>query len=651
MSEIRLVTMPMASVQRPSMALGLLKGHLDRAGLVTSTHYANLWFLDYAGLDAFQIFKAARAESGLADWLFASCVFPDAATDPGVFLDDFEQTNRTSMIAWPADWRATLVGLRRHIAHYLDWAADTLLEGEPRVIGCTSTFQQHMASLALLRRIRERAPGVVTMMGGANCETVMGRATHRAFPWVDYVASGEADEVIVPLMRLALDHGRIPPPGEVPPGILAPHHRESGYPSAGGGVPRNSVASLEDMPLPEYADYFAELERCLWRGAITPGVPIETARGCWWGAISHCTFCGLNGGNMVFRAKSATKVADEIEQLVARHGVTSIEAVDNIMDMTYLDTLMPRLAERRERLNIFFEVKSNLKPGQIAGLAQAGVTWIQPGIESLDSEILSLMGKGARAAAHIELLKACRQHGVRPSWTLLADFPGEDDAPYRRMAALVPKLTHLQPARVTIVRFDRFSPYFEKRQSWGLELQPAAPYRALYDLDEETLFDLAYYFEAPGRREVMDVGNRPPFRLAHRIGLSALATATGRWAALWGRPQPPVLLLEEGSRTIRDTRDPEKPITHELDDAEFLVLGLCDESLPAARLDSSAREHGLDPDTALDALVRLQERDLVIEIDRRLVSLVLRGPLPVLPDWRSFPGGHLASAPLRRQVA
>src|SRR3954465_271775 len=48
-------------------------------------------------------------------------------------------------------------------------------------------------------------------------------------------------------------------------------------------------------------------------GALRPLMLIETARGCWWGAKNHCTFCGLNGETMGFRAKSADRVMTEIE--------------------------------------------------------------------------------------------------------------------------------------------------------------------------------------------------------------------------------------------------------------------------------------------------------------------------------------------------
>jgi radical SAM superfamily enzyme YgiQ (UPF0313 family) len=42
---------------------------------------------------------------------------------------------------------------------------------------------------------------------------------------------------------------------------------------------------------------------------------METARGCWWGAKHHCTFCGLNQNDMAFRAKSPQCAMDELVHL------------------------------------------------------------------------------------------------------------------------------------------------------------------------------------------------------------------------------------------------------------------------------------------------------------------------------------------------
>jgi ribosomal peptide maturation radical SAM protein 1 len=172
---------------------------------------------------------------------------------------------------------------------------------------------------------------------------------------------------------------------------------------------------------------------------------LETSRGCWWGAVSHCTFCGLNGNSMAFRSKSAARVVAEIRELERRHAIVRFETVDNILDMAYFRSTLPLLAADGVERQLFYEVKANLKRHQIAQLREAGVTWLQPGIESLHSNVLRLMGKGVEGWQNVQLLKWCRQYGVRLSWSILWGFPGEEDAWYEQMAPWLEKLEHCNP--------------------------------------------------------------------------------------------------------------------------------------------------------------------------------------------------------------
>ena len=64
------------------------------------------------------------------------------------------------------------------------------------------------------------------------------------------------------------------------------------------------IREMDTLPFPDYSDYFHDLERSSSAINIFPTLLFETSRGCWWGAKSHCTFCGLNGGSMTFRSKT-----------------------------------------------------------------------------------------------------------------------------------------------------------------------------------------------------------------------------------------------------------------------------------------------------------------------------------------------------------
>jgi ribosomal peptide maturation radical SAM protein 1 len=638
---IVLVNMPLAAVERPSLSLGLLKSVLTRAGLQSRAAYANMWFLEYVGLADYHELESSMPEEALVDWLFAGTAFPDHEADLDAFLEGYFRRN-----AFHGRRRAELDGrfrlLRERMPEFIDWTVDKILALEPAIVGCTSTFQQHVAVLALMRRLRERAPHVVTLAGGANCETTMGRTTHARFPWVDYVVSGEADGFVAALCRDILERGRDIPADQLPHGVFGPAHRTRGYPTTTTGdlVPRAVTEDVRGLPLPQFEDYFEELADSLYAARIEPGLPMEFSRGCWWGERSHCTFCGLNGGSMSYRQKPAEQATEEMIEMVERYKLRRIEAVDNILALDYLDKALLPLADREDKPAIFFEVKANLKRHEVRKLAASGVRWIQPGIESLDTRILKMMGKGTTAAHNVQLLKWCRQYGVRLSWSVLWGFPGEKDEWYAEMAEWLPLLHHLQPGRPVRLRYQRYSPYFQKPDAYGLRLKPAEPFRHVYPHDERDLFDQVYYFEDS---EETDAGGHVAGRdAARRPGLHRTARALDDWLKAWHVPKLPMLQMHEtvGALVVEDTRLAAMAREHRLDGAERSVLLAADAGEPEARIYERLGRDGLS-EAMIDAAVRdLVERRLLLKLDSRLVGLPLWKPYTPMPAPSTFPGGY-----------
>ncbi|MCB8822131.1 RiPP maturation radical SAM C-methyltransferase [Microvirga rosea] len=633
--DVCLVNMPLSGVERPSIALGLLKSILAGAGISSKVLYPSLWFLEYIGIKGYRTLESIRPEEAVVDWLFGEVAFPDFRPDHDRFLSRLIERNPRRGRRAP-DARQ-LLALRGQMTDFIDWTARKILALEPRIVGCTSTFQQHVASLALLRRIREIAPDVVTMIGGANCESVMGRTTHSQFPWVDFVVSGEADGFIAPLVDNILEQGRDLAPEEIPFGVFAPVHRTSGYPSASGGdgVPRAITDDIRSLPLPDYDDYFEELSQSLYASQIIPGLPMEFSRGCWWGAKSHCTFCGLNGGTMSYRSKPAETVVDDMVQLSERYQVRRIEAVDNILDMGYFDKVMPRLADEGHDFSIFFEVKSNMKKRQLETLAAAGVRWIQPGIESLDSRVLRLMRKGCTASQNLQLLKWSRQLGIRVSWSLLCGFPGEDDAWYAEMSEWIPLISHLQPGAAITLRFDRYSPYFTNPTSYNLQLTPSELYRYAYPLGDQELHDQVYFFENDSADAPGDTSHRP--------GLESARQAIGAWFSAWtrGGALPMLSMIDENNTLIvDDTRDCAVERQHHIVGLARTILKLADEALPEAQLRGRLIEMGCDDASIAQSVEELLTRRLMVRLDGRLVGLPLWRPHRLLPAPSAFPGGY-----------
>jgi len=624
-TDVVLVCMPLAAVQRPSLALGLLKAILATGGINTRVVSAFLHYLECIGPEDYELLSRMPPNDLIGEWIFAEDAFPGESSSPAVFADALLANTPAGLrILGRDEWVALLTSLRGTAKVFLDWMTDLVLRYEPRIVGCTSTFQQQVASLALLRRIRARRPDVVTAMGGANLETVMGRATHQRFPWVDVVVSGEADDIIVPLFKDLLARGANIPAADAPFGAFVPEHRQIGYPVAKGGdsVPRRIVSSLQGLPAPDYDDYFEELARSPYRDIIEPGLPVELSRGCWWGERSHCTFCGLNGGTMDYRARPAEEAEQIFAELSTRYGSRAFEVVDNILAMEYFDTLLARPSFQEQDYHIFFETKSNIREKHVDMLARAGVRMIQPGIESLNSGVLKLMRKGVTGAANIRLLRLCEEYHIRVGWLIIAEFPRELDSWYAEMAVVVPSLVHLRPGSMVRLRYDRYSPYFRDAADWGLTLRPAFGYRHVYPGSGGDLAEHAYFFDADGQasggRSIMDVPqpNRP--------GLEAFRLAMQAWLKAWssGRPAQLDLIEDADGPRVVDTRPGFASGTVALTPAERAMLQACRDGVPEQTVRGDTQAVDGPAGAARDAVVAgLEARGFLLRMDGLLLTL------------------------------
>lgn len=484
---IVLVSMPWAALDLPSLALGILEEALaPLADTTTAVIHGNLDFVDWldgrmdVDLTTYEYYSRESYFVGCGDWVFAKALDPslDNETAFREYLKGFGEDERFEQMRALSDAAPA----------FIDQFVDRVLAESPDVVGFTTTFQQNTASLAAARVLKERAPHVTTVFGGANCDAEQGEAVHRNFPFVDFVVRGEG-ETAFPQLVQALRSGATPRDID---GLCGR------TPGDGAFVRPMSARPLPpgQYVVPRFDGYFARLRGSVARTWVEPKLVVEGARGCWWGARHHCTFCGLNGTFMEFRSKSPSSVFREIHDLVARHQVLDVYLVDNILDMGYFTTLLPQLAEADFDIRLQAEVKSNLRPHHLEALRGAGVVSIQPGVESLSSTVLKLMDKGVTGCQNVALLRDAGTLGISVLWNYLYGFPGETDADYTAVLDQVPGLHHLPPpSGASRIQIERFSPYFADRSLGFPALRPANQYRLNYALPDEELADLAYVFD------------------------------------------------------------------------------------------------------------------------------------------------------------
>jgi len=642
--DIALVRMPYSEIGQPSLALGLLKAGCDKIGLRTRNVAANLWYAEDVGPAIHDLIFEAYSTTLVGEWTFSGALFPDYHPDDEAYL---RKVVAILCVCSNDDWRylhdrfpyldyvTLLRELRRRAPQFVEKVADRVLALEPRIVGCTSTFQQHCASLSLLREIKRRRPDIITMIGGANCEGDMGRVTFEQFPFLDFVVSGEADAFFAPMCRRILESGVDSVVPLLPAGVWGPHHRRD--PASVGAACRSQVdgapiARLDDMnesPIPNYDDYFAALAEAEWLGKhLRPALPFQTARGCWWGEKTHCTFCGISRTAMKFRAKSGDNVMDQMVTLRDRYGINSFQGTEYIFDYRFFDSLLPRLKELGSYFR--FEVKANLKVEQLQSFIDSGTIEVQPGVESLNDECLGLLKKGTTAFKNVLLLRRARQIGLLVYWNLLHTIPGDRDEWYWEMGEIVPLLTHLQPpAGFAQIHYDRFSPYWRNPEQHGLTLKPAFGYEMVYPFPPEVLKDTAYFFETPRQK-----AGFLKYELERHPGLYHLIAEVQKWKTGFHarRSRHTLVCTDHGDRiTFEDTRAVAVEPRFQIEGLEAEVYRATEDGITPLNLARRFLEDGTRrwaEGEIEDAVRRLVARKIVVSLSGRLVGLALADPVP-----------------------
>lgn len=481
--------MPWGSLERPALGISLLKAGLTRNKKNCDIRYLTNLFAKYIGFEEYKWISTQLPHTAfVGEWVFSSMVC-DEMKDK-----EEEYMNEVLRKTWQLDERSIhrILSIKNYVPHFLDYCMQVIPWKKYTMVGFTSTFEQNMASLALAKLIKKKFPKIITVFGGANFEGEMGLELHSKFSFIDFVCSGEADESFPALINFLDKTAKNDDALSSIKGIVYRNAQGSHYTGQA-----EMIRDMDQLPIPDFSDYFNEMNDSPASDMVYPAVLMETSRGCWWGEKSHCTFCGLNGGSLSFRSKTAQRALDEILFLTEQWQTNFVEIVDNILDMKYFKNFLPSLAQLKNPLSLYYEVKANLNRKQIQILYAAGVHRIQPGIESMSNHILSLMLKGTSALRNIQLLKWCKEYNIGVDWNVLYGFPGETQQDYDEMLELFPSIRFLQPPGACgPIRLDRFSPYYDKWQLFGFtRIRPIVPYRFLYPFNDECLSKVAYYFD------------------------------------------------------------------------------------------------------------------------------------------------------------
>jgi ribosomal peptide maturation radical SAM protein 1 len=425
---IALFSTPWPLYNRPSIQLGALKAYLQLTHpqvRVDARHF----YLKLAEALGYKCYQLISERTWLAESIYAALLFPErfAAIDKL-----FHREVRSK----PGLKEAGLKHIAARVQSTTDAYLDSLRMEDYILAGFSVSLCQLTSSLYVIKRLKQKFPALITVIGGSTFSGPAAEKIFQSFPEVDIVVTGEGE---LPLSRLVdcLKASARPDDWPLIPGLARP----ASDGSSGAKPAFNQLRSLNQLPPPNYDDYFALLNSFGPDKAFFPVLPLETSRGCWWQKTEKsgkstferrqraagCAFCNLNLQWCGYRCKDPARAAHEIDQLTGRYQTLAVSIVDNVLPKTSSGKLFKKIAGLEKDLKMFAEIRAKTPLSRLEVMTDAGMHELQIGIEALSTSLLKKLNKGTRAIQNLEIMRNCEALGIVNRSNLILHFPGSDE--------------------------------------------------------------------------------------------------------------------------------------------------------------------------------------------------------------------------------
>ncbi len=324
-----------------------------------------------------------------------------------------------------------------------------LLARRPDVVGVSVVTPHVPGARDLLLLARLALPDAFLIAGGPHA-TALPTDLLDEIPALDAICTGEGDETL-PEVCAALERGR----------AAGSALRVTDLSGIAGLFLRGSGSTGAREPIADL-DRLAPMDRSLldWpayealgggKGVASPGVirkgiratQVHLSRGCY----ARCVFCSTNAvwgerARPGIRRRSVGAVLEEIDRLVADHGVNHLNFEDDIFPPTlrYLEELGQALIGRRVSWSCNARV-DGLRREHFELMAASGCIKIDFGVESGSERILEINRKLVTVDKVVHVFAEAARAGIlRTSYLMLGSHVDETPAEVEMTAALVKRI-------------------------------------------------------------------------------------------------------------------------------------------------------------------------------------------------------------------
>jgi radical SAM superfamily enzyme YgiQ (UPF0313 family) len=288
---------------------------------------------------------------------------------------------------------------------FCDFAGALLADHPCDVFGFSTVCSSYPLTIRVAAAVKRARPASLVILGGPQA-SVVDVSTMRAFPWIDLVVRGEAEEILPELLD-ALGGSLTNVPG------ITFRTREQIVRNADGPV----IQDLDALPFPAF-HLFPDVRSCRH-------FPLELGRGC----PFACSFCSTNDFfRRKFRLKTPVRMIADMRRVRAEYGIASFELVHDMftVDHKRVEAFCNALIESNEDFTWGCSARTDCIDEELIALMQrAGCRGIFFGIETGSPRMQKIIDKGLNLIDSENRIGSCDKFGINTAVSLMAGFPEE----------------------------------------------------------------------------------------------------------------------------------------------------------------------------------------------------------------------------------
>jgi radical SAM superfamily enzyme YgiQ (UPF0313 family) len=275
------------------------------------------------------------------------------------------------------------------------------------IIGLSTVCSSYPLTIRLAERLKRAYPDTIIMLGGPQA-SVVDVPTLEAFPFVDLIIRGEADETLPKVLRTGVGYQALA-------SVAGVTFRK------GGSIVRNPggpvISDLDALPFPAF-DLLPDTQ-------TLPYFALEMGRGC----PFSCTFCSTNDFfRRTFRLKSPEVVLAQMRRANLEYHAETFDLVHDMftVDRKRVVAFCQAMINSGEKFRWGCSARTDCIDDELIELmVRAGCRGVFFGVETGSPRLQRLIEKDLPLGAAAARIQRCNSVGMDTTVSLITGFPEE----------------------------------------------------------------------------------------------------------------------------------------------------------------------------------------------------------------------------------